>query len=94
MDVFFNSERMASTIRRGFSHASAARNSTSLKSKLCPLVSTACFYIRPQHKKNGIYRIKFEDCESVYIGQDGRTWKQRMDEHIRSVNNKGEKSRI
>ena len=48
----------------------------------------------PEDKKNVLYKIKTEDCESVYIGLSRKTWKQRKGEHVRFVNSREEISRI
>jgi hypothetical protein len=36
--------------------------------------------------KSGIYKLKCEECHSVYIGQTGRNFETRYQEHIRNYN--------
>jgi hypothetical protein len=42
----------------------------------------------PTIKKSGIYRIKCEECEMVYIGETGRSVECRLKEHKREENNR------
>lgn len=36
-------------------------------------------------KKSGVYQLKCNDCEGTYVGQTGRSFKKRIDEHLRSA---------
>ena len=36
----------------------------------------------------GIYKIKCDDCDNIYIGKTNRSFKKRFTEHIRAINNK------
>ena len=36
-------------------------------------------------EQNGIYKINCCDCDAIYIGQCGRSFKQRIKEHIQSI---------
>lgn len=38
----------------------------------------------PEDEKCGIYKLKCDDCNTVYIGQTGRSLKQRTTEHLRA----------
>ena len=36
-------------------------------------------------EQNGIYKINCFDCDAIYIGQCGRSFKQRIKKHIQSI---------
>src|SRR5436190_22769494 len=36
-------------------------------------------------EQNGIYKINCCDCDAIYIGQCGRSFKQRTKEHIQAI---------
>lgn len=45
-----------------------------------------------KYNKSGIYRIKCSDCEKFYIGQTGRTFKSRFNEHIQALRSQNKTS--
>ena len=42
--------------------------------------------------KSGVYELNCGSCNKIYIGQTGRTFKERVDEHFRSYRLKNKKS--
>ena len=48
--------------------------------------------VRDKNKISGVYKINCEKCDMVYIGETGRTFKTRINEHEKSMKNKDEKS--
>jgi hypothetical protein len=42
-------------------------------------------YMVSKYDKSGIYKITHQSCQKVYIGQTGRNWKTRFNEHIRNI---------
>jgi len=64
--------------------------SNKLRSKICKLKD-----IKKTHdKKNVVYKIKCEECKAVYVGETGRTTKQRMAEHRAAVEKRDKRSHI
>jgi hypothetical protein len=41
----------------------------------------------------GVYELKCLTCEQVYVGQNGRDFKTRFDEHINDIRSNKDKSR-
>ena len=41
---------------------------------------------------SGVYKICCEECDMVYIGETGRTFTTRINEHVKSMENKDGKS--
>ena len=64
--------------------------SNKLRYKVCKLKDLR----KPQDKKNDVYKIKCNDCDAVYIGETGRTAKQRMEVHQTAVEKREERSHI
>lgn len=48
----------------------------------------------PPNQKSGVYQIKCNDCNFEYIGQTGRTFKARINEHLRPTKNNPQSSNI
>ena len=46
----------------------------------------------PDDKKSGVYKLECGTCDKVYIGQTGRTFRERIREHFRSYFNQDDGS--
>lgn len=47
-----------------------------------------CVYFSPTESKSGVYKLNCNSCNACYIGQTGRSFKQRISEHKSSFKNK------
>ena len=56
---------------------------TTFKSQLCSLNDKS-----PPLHNAGIYQIKCDDCDNIYIGQTRRRIEKRIQEHVRHTNNR------
>jgi hypothetical protein len=48
----------------------------------------------PPMQNSGVYQIRCDDCTFEYIGQTGRTFKTRINEHLRPMKNNAQTSKI
>jgi hypothetical protein len=48
----------------------------------------------PPIQKSGVYQIRCDDCTFEYIGQTGRTFKTRINEHLRPTKNNAQTSKL
>jgi hypothetical protein len=48
----------------------------------------------PPIQKSDVYQIRCDDCTFEYIGQTGRTFKTRINEHLRPTKNNAQTSKI
>ena len=79
------SEKLAQSFKKA-GYKTAFRTDNKLKNKIQHNTNNNT----DKYNTSGIYKLKCTDCEKFYIGQTGRTFKQRYKEHIQALKSKSE----